>query len=92
MGEIETWFLGEFGHLGFDVTPMIYDPFTFTPVRKVTYRNRMTNILITPEMSGGYFEPIVEYKQLLIYSIDRFLTEQKRDFTPIKKISKLKFI
>jgi hypothetical protein len=95
MGEIVEWFLREFGHLGFDVTPIIYDPFTFTPVRKVTYRNRMTNILITPEITndissgfGGIPDPVVEYKQLLREAVYEFL----RTFTPIKKITKLKFI
>lgn len=99
MGEIVEWFLTEFGHLGFDVTPIIYDPFTFTPVRKVTYRNRVINILITPEIandiSGGFAripDPVVEYKQLLREVVYRFLTELKRDFTPIKEITKLKFI
>jgi hypothetical protein len=97
--EIVEWFLGEFGHLGFDVTPIIYNPFSFIPRRKVTYYNRVTNISITPEIandiSGGFAgipDPVVEYKQLLREAVYRFLDERKRVFTPIKKITKLKFI
>ena len=37
MEELSEWFLEEFGHLGFDLTPMIYCPESFTPVRKVIY-------------------------------------------------------
>ena len=37
MNEIEEWFLEEFGHLGFDLTPMMYNPDWFSPYRGILY-------------------------------------------------------
>lgn len=101
MGEIETWFLEEFGHLGFTVTPTLYNPFDFTPSKGVMYNDRMTNIKIVPEMvqdiSGGFVplpDPVVEYKQLLREAVELFLNENgiSADFTPNKNITRFRFV
>lgn len=92
--EIEEWFLTEFGHLGFIVTPTLYNPNTFIPIRKVIYNNRMTNITITnlcDDIIGGQ-DVGEEYKHLLRALINNFLNEEKETFTPDKKITKFKFI
>lgn len=86
MDEITTWFEEEFGHLGFTVTPLMYDPETFTPVRGVLWRRPdgaylRTNIGLKPEMTH----------ELLIEHINTFLEENtSKDFKPKKKINKIK--
>ena len=92
MNEITEWFLLEFGHLGFDVTPTMYNPNNFTPIKGVLWRRHdgayiITNIKITTELITD-----VEYKLLLIDAVNNFLESQgyRKDFTPNKKINKLK--
>ena len=86
MDEITTWFEEEFGHLGFTVTPLMYDPETFTPVRGILWRRPdgaylRTNIGLKPEMTN---ESIRE-------RINTFLEENTgKDFKPKKKINKIK--
>lgn len=99
MGEIEEWFEREFGHLGFDLTPTMYDPFSFVPCRKVMYGGMMTHIKVTPELandlSGGFVplpDPVEEMRNLIRGEIMRFLDENPRDFTPKKRITKFNFI
>ena len=96
MDEIEEWFLMEFGHLGFETTPTMYDSDTFTPIKKVIYNNRMTNITITDlsnydDIIGGQ-DVREEYKHLLRALINSFLNEEKETFTPDKRITKFNFI
>ena len=88
----------EFGHLGFELTPVLYNPFDFTPSKGVMYGNRMTHIKITPELandlSGGFVplpDPVEEQRNLIRTEIMRFLEENSKDFTPRKIITKLKF-
>jgi hypothetical protein len=92
MDEVSEWFLEEFGYLGFDVTPIMYNPDTFTPIRGVLWRRHdgayiITNIKITTELITD-----VEYKSLLRDAVNNFLESQgyREDFTPNKKINKLK--
>lgn len=101
MGEIEEWFLEEFGHLGFSTTPTLYDPYTFTPSKGVMYDSRLTNIKIIPELandiSGGFVplpDPVVEYKQLLREAAEQFLINNgitTTDFTPNRNIIRFRF-
>ena len=37
MNEIEEWFLEEFGHLGFDLTPTMHNPENFAPIKGILY-------------------------------------------------------
>ena len=86
MDEITTWFEEEFGHLGFTVTPLMYDPETFTPVRGILWRRPdgaylRTNIGLKLETTN---ESIREL-------INTFLEENtSKDFKPKKKINKIK--
>jgi len=100
MDEISQWFEEEFGHLGFMITPLMYNPETFTPVRGVLWRRPdgnhvKTNIGIYPELVDdliSHVDPVVEYKSLLRDSVNNFLESQDytKDFKPNKKINKLK--
>jgi hypothetical protein len=106
MGEIEEWFEREFGHLGFDLTPTMYNPNDFSPQRGVIYNDgtsnlcdMMTHIKIIPELandlSGGFVplpDPVEEMRNLIRGEIMRFLDENPRDFTPKKRITKFNFI
>lgn len=88
MDEISQWFEQEFGHLGFMVTPAIYNPDDFTPIRGVLFRHPRingghtfkTNLRITPELandiSGGFVhlpDPVLVHKQLLTEAVNTFL-------------------
>jgi hypothetical protein len=37
MNEIEEWFLNEFVHLGFSLTPTMYNPENFAPIKGILY-------------------------------------------------------
>jgi len=37
MNEISEWFLNEFGHLGFSLTPTMYNPENFAPIKGILY-------------------------------------------------------
>tara|TARA_R110000751_G_scaffold303019_1_gene417398 strand:+ start:567 stop:869 length:303 start_codon:yes stop_codon:yes gene_type:complete len=99
MNEIEEWFLEEFSHLGFDLTPMVYCPESFEPFRKVIYENEVIpHIRITPEVAndvtGGFVplpDPVREVKQLIAEQLLLFLEEKKdKDFKPIQKLNRFK--
>lgn len=99
MTEIEEWFLGEFGHLGFSLTPMIYCPESFEPFRRVIYENEvLPHIRITPELvndiTGGFVplpDPVREVKQLIAEQLLLFLKEKKpKGFKPTQKLNKFK--
>lgn len=84
MDEISQWFEGEFGHLGFIVSQLTYNPENFIPHRGVLFRHPRingghtfkTHLRITPDLvndlSGG-FDPVLEYKQLLTEAVNTFL-------------------
>lgn len=99
MDKITTWFLEEFGHLGFDVTPVMYNPENFTPVKGVLWRGPngayiRTNIDITTELVDDItgIDHVLEYKSLVRDSVNLFLESKGyiKDFKPRKKISKIK--
>lgn len=105
MEEIEVWFENEFGPLGFSLTPLMYDTTSFTPTRGVMFESvdgfSLTRIRITPELtndlSGGFVplpDPREEMRELVRQEIHRFLEQhlnKPKDFTPKKKVTKLKF-
>jgi hypothetical protein len=82
MNEIEEWFLNEFGYLGFSLTPTLYDPQTFLPIKKVIFMNMNTNIDLKPGQPT----------HLLMAKMLKFLRKinKDKDFRPIKKINKFK--
>lgn len=99
MNEIEEWFLEEFGHLGFDLTPMIYCPESFEPFRRVIYENEVVPYLkirpaIANDVTGGFVplpDPVREVKQLIAEQLLLFLEEKKdKDFKPKQKLNKFK--
>ncbi len=97
MNEIEEWFLEEFGHLGFDLTPMMYCPVSFTPARRVIYEGEeVPHIRITPEvaqdLSSAFGVDVVEELRNYIREVLlRFLEERKdKDFKPMQKLNKFK--
>ncbi len=96
---MEEWFLNEFGHLGFDLTPMIYCPESFEPFRRIIYENEVIpNIRITPALAndvrGGFVplpDPVREVKQLIAEQLLLFLEEKKpKDFKPTQKLNRFK--
>jgi hypothetical protein len=100
--EIEEWFEREFGHLGFTLTPIMYDPTMFTPMKGVMFENgdglRLTRMRIVPELAndvtGGFAplpDPEQERRDLITREIYRFLDKQEpKNFTPKKNITKHK--
>lgn len=97
MNEIEEWFLEEFGHLGFDLTPMMYNPESFTPVRKVIYEGEVVPyIQITPEVardlsSAFGVDAESELRNYIREALLLFLEERKgKDFKPMQKLNKFK--
>lgn len=99
MNEIEEWFLEEFGHLGFELTPMVYCPESFVPFRRVIYENELLpHIRIIPELAndvtGGFVplpDPTIEHKNLIRETLLQFLEERKpKDFKPTQKLNKFK--
>lgn len=106
MDEISQWFEEEFGHLGFILTPLMYNPENFTPHRGVLFRHPRingghtfkTNLQITTELANDLpnIDHVLEYKQLVTEYVNRFLESHGLsldgliDFKPIKKNIKLK--
>ena len=100
MNEIEEWFLEEFGHLGFVLTPMLYNPESFTPVRKVIYRGEVVPyIQITPEVAQDLslqhpdlgVDVVEELRNYIREALLRFLEKRKdKDFKPMQKLNKFK--
>lgn len=106
MNEVELWFETEFSRLGFSLSPIVYDPVTFTPRRYVIYKFRNgelvnTGIMVTPELVQDLHDyhnvdAEQEYMELVRQEIYRFLDTfedtTSRDFSPRKKIYKFNFI
>lgn len=98
MDDIVEWFDSEFNLLGFSLTPTMYDPYSFSQVKGVRYRNPnggnyiITTIRIIPNIDI----PIEEYKELIRDQIVSFLENEinrinePKDFKPKQKIHKLK--
>ena len=96
MEELSEWFLEEFGHLGFTLTPMMCHPDTFQPLKGVIWKSVsgdvITNLRIAP-----IFEDIIgedmeaEYKNIVTQEIYRFLEEHDiKDFKPTQKLNRFK--
>jgi len=97
MNEIEEWFLEEFGHLGFDLTPMMYCPVSFVPARRVIYEGEeVPHVRITPEIvqdlsSDWCLGTVEELRNIVRVTLLRFLEERKpKDFKPTQKLNKFK--
>ena len=97
MNEISEWFLNEFGHLGFSLTPIMYNPDTFTPVKGVIFKPYNGPMIVTRIRIAPIFEDIIgedietEYKYIVTQEIHRFLEEQGiKDFKPTQKLNKFK--
>jgi hypothetical protein len=93
MDEISQWFEQEFGHLGFMLTPVMYNPDDFTPMKGVLWQRPngtyiKTNIKVLVDVSND----VLEYKSLLRDYVNLFLESEgyNGDFKPKKKISKFK--
>lgn len=85
MNEIEEWFLEEFGHLGFELTSMVYNPENFEPIKSILYRypindqgNRRCVKLrtcLTPELVqdvvGIGIDMVEDYKDLIVRELQR---------------------
>jgi hypothetical protein len=90
MEEIEEWFLNEFGHLGFSVTPTLYNPDTFEPHKGVLFGGRNVGINLITEYVID-LDVKTEYKNMITQLICGFLEEYTTiDFKPIKKNIKFK--
>ena len=97
MEEITEWFLNEFGHLGFSLTPIMHIPTTFTPFKVVKFKPYNGPMIVTRLRIAPIFEDIIgvdietEYKYIVTQEIHRFLEEQGiKDFKPKQKINKFK--
>ena len=86
MGEIERWFEDTLGHLGFTLTPTMYNPDTFAPIRGILYtypingeqrrcvklRTSVTPQLVQDVRGWGVVNDVVqEYKDLLVEELVR---------------------
>ena len=100
MTEIERWFNDTYGGFGFYLGPMIYDPYSFVPMRKVIHPNGFaTTIKIMPEMandiSGGFVQlpdPLEEFKSLISGEMERLYGDDLRpkQIEPILRLKKFK--
>jgi len=100
MDEISQWFEQEFGNLGFMLTPVMYNPYDFTPMRGVLWQRPdgshvKTNIRVPTDVSNDIIynlDPVLEHKSLIRDYVNLFLESEgyTKDFKPKKKISKLK--
>jgi len=83
MDEITTWFENRFGHLGFYVTPTIYNPDDFSPARGVLFNNDRTTFKtqivlrdIFLDVHSDYTVPLEVYKELITDVVTDFLQQQ----------------
>lgn len=97
MNEIEEWFLEEFGHLGFSLTPTVYDPESFMPYKKIMYENTITHMRITPDLANDLnawslagVDHAEEHRQIVVEQMLNFLRENKKDFKPTQKLNRFK--
>ena len=84
MNEIEEWFNEEFGHLGFSLTPVIYDPTDFSPRKGVLYNGLMTHLKVTPQLAtdvqSSFGSLADEYREMLKQGIYLFLLKKEFDY------------
>ena len=85
MNEIEEWFLGELGHLGFSLTPTMHNPENFAPIKGILYTypindqgNRRCVKLrtyVTPDLVQDFvgigIDMAEDYKDLIVRELQR---------------------
>lgn len=102
---MDEWFYSEFGRYGFTLSQTVYDPFNFSPFKVVMVNTprglRNTNIKITSELANDlhgwgipYDHHVEALRELVRMEIRRQFPEffDPKDFKPIEKITKFKFI
>lgn len=92
------WFLEEFGPYGITLSPTIYNPYNFSPGKRVLLPNGYcTLITLTPELAddlrgwGVTYESQVEgYRELIRQELYRQHPEvfKSKDFKPKKNLKK----
>jgi len=99
----EEWFLSEFSRYGFSLSPTMYDPYTFCPIKcvMITDGNRMykTNIKITPELSDDlhgwgmtYDHHVEALRELIRMEVRRQYGHLLiKDFKPVERVNKFIF-
>ena len=98
---MNEWFLEEFGPYGLTLSSTIYDPYNFSPHKKVILPNGyFTRISLTPELAddlrgwGVTYESQVEgYRELIRQELYRQYPEifKPKDFKPKENLLKFKF-
>ena len=85
MNEIEEWFLGELGHLGFSLTPTMYNPENFAPFKSILYTYPINDqgnrrcvklrTLVIPDLVqdvvGIGIDMVEDYKDLIVRELQR---------------------
>jgi hypothetical protein len=86
MEEIEVWFERELTPYGFHLTPMMYNPHDFSPMRGIMYTHRHNGanrtvklrVRITPELANDlqaygrtYQNEVDDYREMVINEIIR---------------------
>ena len=104
MDEISQWFENEFGHLGFTVTPTMYNPDNFSPVRGVLFRHPLVNsgytfktniqisVQLIDDVSHSNFNIETEYKELLTEAVAQFLNIHELSIEGLKDFKPIKKI
>jgi len=98
---MNEWFLEEFGPYGLTLSNTVYDPYNFSPYKKVVLPNGyFTRIKLTPELAddlrgwGVTYESQVEgYRELIRQELYRQYPEvfKPKDFKPKENLLKFKF-
>jgi hypothetical protein len=98
---MNEWFLEEFGPYGFTLSNTVYDPYNFSPHKRVIHPNGyITRISLTPELAndlrgwGVTYESQVEYyRELIRQELYRQYPKvfKPKDFKPKENLLKFKF-
>lgn len=99
---MKEWFLNEFGSYGFTVTPIEYDPNTFTPCMKVIHpKGFKTRINLIPDLVDDLNGWSVPSREWVIEEMCNIIREElyrsypevfeRKDFLPKQKLEQFKF-
>lgn len=105
MNNIHEWFLSEFSQYGFSLSPNVYDPNNFMPMKFVMVTDgqcgtRKTNIKLTPELANDlhaygrtYDHHVEALRELVRMELRRQYPEvfKPKDFKPMEKVNKFIF-
>jgi hypothetical protein len=102
MEEIEVWFERELTPYGFHLTPMMYNPHDFSPMRGIMYTHRHNGanrtvklrVRITPELANdlqAYGNEIIREVESMGQTNPFGYEPRPIDFTPKKEITKFRF-